>query len=106
MSEIRFERSPEQKLTALVLRGADRVLLRKCAESLSEDLGAEPCERFDGMDQVFWDFRVFGTPVTLHWKQAGEVFVLAQDPTSQSDAAVRRTAEHLVRRFGGVLEGS
>lgn len=100
MSEIRFERSPEQKLTALVLRNADRVQLRKCAESLSEDLGAEPCERFDGMDQVFWDFRVFGTPVTLHWKNAGEVFVVAQDPSSQSDAAVRRTAEHLVRRFG------
>jgi len=100
MSEIRFERSPERKLTALVLEGADRVLLRKCAESLSEDLGGEPCERFDGMDQVFWDFRVFGTPVTLHWKQTGEVLVLAQDSSSQSDAAVRRTAEHLLRRFG------
>lgn len=100
MSEIRFGRSPERKLSALVLSGADRVLLRKCAEALSEDLGAEPCERFDGMDQVFWDFRAFGTPVTLHWKQAGEVFVVAQDPSAQSDAAVRRVAEHLSRRFG------
>jgi len=68
---------------------------------LSEGLGAEPCERFDGMDQVFWDFRVFGAPVTLHWKKAGEVFVVGQDPSSQSDAAVRRAAEHLASRFGG-----
>jgi hypothetical protein len=82
----------------LVFPDADRVLLRKCAEKMSEELGAEPRERFDGMDQIFWDFELAGTGVTLHWKQGEGIFVFPQQETPQGDELARRIAEHMKRR--------
>jgi hypothetical protein len=83
---------------SVVFEAADRVLLRKCAEKLSEDLGGEPCERFDGMDQIFWDFLVAGTPITLHWKQGEGIRVFPQQASPQGEELARRIADHLMRR--------
>jgi len=82
-----------------VVAQADRVVLRKCAEAMSEDLGAEPCERFDGGDQIFWDFLLGDLQITLHWKQTDGVFVVSREDSPRSRETVRRVAEHLERRL-------
>lgn len=94
-------RGADGKLSVRAVARADRVLLRQCAEALSEDLGAEPCERFVAMDQIFWDFKLAGLGVTLHYKDGEGIDVVGQDGASPVDQLVRRIAEHLHRRFGG-----
>jgi hypothetical protein len=86
-----------ERAATLVFRDADRVLLRKCAEKMSEELGAEPSERFDGMDQIFWDFLLAGRAVTLHWKRGEGIFVVPQQASPQGDELAQRVAEHLKR---------
>ena len=76
------------------------MLLRQCAESLSESLGGEPRERFDGGDQIFWDFFVAGTPICLHWQQGGGLWVVAEDSSARAAEVVRSVAEHLRLRLG------
>jgi hypothetical protein len=99
MSAIEFGRTADGRASARVFSEGDRVFVRRCAEALTEDLGAEPCERFDGMDQIFWDFLISGTPVTLHWSKDAGISVLAQDSSLRSEELVRGTAQHLERRF-------
>lgn len=87
------------KASVLVFARADRVLLRQCAEALSEDLGAEPQERFDGGDQIFWDFLLGGSFLTLHWQKAQGLFVTA--PSVRGADVIEHVAQHLRRRFAG-----
>jgi hypothetical protein len=82
-----------------VFRRADRVLLRQCAEALSDDLGAEPLERFVAPDQIFWDFSIAGVGVTLHFKEGEGIHVVGQGGSQAVEQMVRRAAEHLARRF-------
>jgi hypothetical protein len=99
MSGPRLEAGGAEPIRAVVFRDGDRVLLRKCAEKMSEELGAEPCERFDGMDQIFWDFLVAGGAVTLHWQRGEGISVFPQQATPQGDELARRIALHLKRRI-------
>jgi hypothetical protein len=87
------------KASVLVFVRADRVLLRQCAEALSEDLGAEPQERFDGGDQIFWDFLLGGSALTLHWHQTQGLSVAA--PSARGADVIEHVAQHLRRRFAG-----
>jgi hypothetical protein len=91
--------TPDGRFSVRVFRQADRVLLRKCAEALSEDLGAEPLERFVAPDQIFWDFSIAGIGVTLHYKDGEGICVVGQGSSNPIDQMVRRTADHLGRRF-------
>jgi hypothetical protein len=99
MREVEVEVADDGRPSAAVFREGDRILLRQCAETLTQDLAAEPCERFDGMDQIFWDFSIAGNPVTLHWKKAEGIFVRAGRPSAQSEELIRRIADHLQRRL-------
>jgi hypothetical protein len=87
------------KASVLVFIRADRVLLRQCAEALSEDLGAEPQERFDGGDQIFWDFVLGGSALTLHWHQTEGLSVASA--SARGADVVEHVAQHLRRRFSG-----
>jgi hypothetical protein len=98
VSEIRYERTADGKLLAWVFPAGDRNLLRRCSECLVVELGAQPTERFDGMDQIFVDFVLAGAPIVLQWTCGRGVAVGAGVPASANDALVERVATYLGRR--------
>ena len=99
MTELRDERLPDGKLAVWLSAGGDRVLLRQVGEWLVADLGGKAYERFDGMDQIFWDFAVLGARVTLRWDKAIGIAVLASDVSSRGEELARRVAAHLSARL-------
>ncbi len=94
MDEIRYEREEDGKRLAWIFATADRNLLRRCAECLVAELGAQPTERFDGMDQIFLDFIVAGGPLVLQLTEGRGIGVAALG----NDALVERVATYLQRR--------
>ena len=97
MQPIQFERLADGRLAAWVLSTADRVLLRQAGEVLTQEFGGEAFERFDGGDQLYWDFLVVGQRVTLHLAAPRGIAVEAGDVSPRSEELVRRIAERLVR---------
>lgn len=91
------DRGGSDAITVSIFDTGDRVLLRQCVERLSQDFGAEPCERFDGGDQVFWDFVLAGTQLTLHWERAAGISVVIRESRSGGSELARRIVEHLQR---------
>jgi hypothetical protein len=99
MNAIRHERRADGKLAAWVFPQADRVLLRRCVELLCADFEAEQRERFDGIDQLYWDLLVAGMPVTLYWQSDAGVAVFAGEVAPSTEALVGRLAQHLSLRI-------
>lgn len=95
MTEIRYEGSADGKLLAWVFADGDRNLLRRCSECLVAELGAEPTERFDAMDQIFLDFQLAGAPIVLQWTEGRGVAVGA---AAELRGLIERIAAHLARR--------
>lgn len=96
MAAIRYDRGADGKLAAWVFPAGDRIFLRQCSDRFVADFGAEPCERFDGGDRVFWDFLVGKRRVTLHLDQVAGIAVIANEATPESETLVERIAEHLL----------
>ncbi len=94
---IRFDRTSEGKLAAWIFP-ADRNLLRRCSDRFVADFGAQQLERFDGMDQIFWDFSLSDSRLVLHWHQQQGIALLAGDVSAKTEELVRRVAEHLATR--------
>jgi hypothetical protein len=99
MSNIRYEREPGGVLVAWISTDGDRVLFRRVGEWFGSDLGAEAYERFDAMDQIFWDFAVAGDRITLRWNKQTGIAVTTASSTSQSEELVRRVAQRLHARL-------
>jgi hypothetical protein len=95
MSTIEYERLADGRLAAWVFTVADRVLLRRCGEVIAHDFGGEAFERFDAMDQVFWDFLVAGQRVTLRLVDERGIAVESGEAGARNDELVRRIAERL-----------
>lgn len=95
MTEIRYERDGDAKLLAWVFDSGDRNLLRRCSECLVAELGGQPTERFDAMDQIFLDFTLGGAPIVLQWTQGRGIAVGA---AAELRALVERVALHLKQR--------
>ena len=95
MSTIEYERLADGRIAAWVFTLADRVLLRRCGELLAHDFGGEAFERFDAMDQIFWDFLVAGQRVTLRLAEGRGIAVESGDTTARSDELVRQIAMRL-----------
>lgn len=95
MSPIEYERLADGRLACWVFTTADRVLLRRCGELLANDFGGEAFERFDAMDQVFWDFLVAGQRVTLRLAEGRGIAIESGDTASRSDELVRQIAARL-----------
>jgi len=95
---VRYERASAGQLAAWISARADRNLLRRCSDVLVADFGAEPRERFDGMDQLFWDYSVAGVHVVLHLHAEQGLAVQTPDASTRSQELVRRIAEHLKLR--------
>lgn len=97
MQEIQFERLADGRLAAWVLSSADRIVLRRAGEVLTQDYGGEAFERFDGGDQVYWDFLVAGQRVTLHLAETRGIALEGGEATARNEALVRQIAERLTR---------
>jgi hypothetical protein len=99
MSDIRYEREPNGKLAAWISPEGDRVFFRRVGEWFGADFGAEAYERFDAMDQIYWDFAVAGDRITLRWSKLLGIAVAAASTTPQNEELVRRVAERLHARL-------
>ncbi|MFZ5893149.1 MAG: hypothetical protein ACOY0T_18970 [Myxococcota bacterium] len=98
MSEIDYQRTDDGRFLAWVFAAGDRNLLRRCSDCLVTELGAQPTERFDGMDQIFLDFILAGVPIVLQWTQGRGVAVGADASSEESRALVQRVARYLGER--------
>jgi hypothetical protein len=98
VSTIRYERRGDGKISAWVSASGDRVVLRQCGELLTTAFGAQAVERFDGGDQIFWDFLTAGTPITLHWHRDEGIAVIGGNTSPTTETLVKTIAEQLVRR--------
>jgi len=94
-SEIRLERMHNGVLRAWVCPDTSRVVFRQCADFVVDRLGAEARDRFDGGDQLFWDFVAAELPFTLHLEREQGVSVLAGDQSSACESLVRQIAQSL-----------
>lgn len=99
LNELRDERSHDGKLALWISAAGDRVFFRRVGEWLVSTFGAEAYERFDGMDQIFWDFAVAGERITLRWDQRLGIAVTATALSSRHEELVRRIAAHLAERI-------
>jgi len=92
------EADPAGRLAVHVSDATDRVSLRRCGELLVELFSAQAVERFDGGDQIFWDFVVTGIPVTLHWREAVGIALVAGDSSARTAEFVKLAATRLSLR--------
>ncbi|HEY4106519.1 MAG TPA: hypothetical protein VGM44_21610 [Polyangiaceae bacterium] len=98
MNDVRYDRGPGGNLRAWVSEHWDRIRLRKCADIVQDDFGAEARDRVSGADMVFWDFWVSALLVTVHLEQGTGIAILANDREPASEALVRKIAEHVFSR--------
>lgn len=89
------ERDARGHLQLWIHTTASRVLLRKCADAVALDYGAEGRDRVEGMGQVFWDFVAGPVAFTLYLERDKGIALLANDTSPASEAFVKGMAERL-----------
>ena len=89
------ERDAQGRLQLWIHATASRVLLRKFADAVALDYGADGRDRVEGMGQVFWDFVAGPVAFTLHLDHAKGIAVFANDTSAVSEAFVRSMAARL-----------
>lgn len=84
MAEPSSERDAQGRLALWIHPTASRVLLRKCADAVVEDYGADGRDRVEGMGQVFWDFVAGPVAFTLHLDRDRGIAILANDASHEA----------------------
>lgn len=95
MTEQDFERDEQGRPRIWIHTTASRVLLRKCADAVVEDFGADGRDRVEGMGQVFWDFAAGRVAFTLHLDRDRGIAVIASDTSPAAEALLKNMAERL-----------
>jgi len=97
MTSARSDRTREGRLRIWTHGDANRVVFRKCADVMTQEFGADGGDRFDGGDQLFWDYAVAGLPVTLHLDRAQGIAVVAGNSSAECESIVKTIANALAR---------
>ena len=84
-------RDPHGRLVIEVTGSSDPSLLRWAGEWI-ERAGGEALDRFSAPDQKFWDYRLGGALITLHWIAASGLSVVAGDAERSTARQVREVA--------------
>ena len=97
------ERDAHGRLQLWIHATASRVLLRKCADAVALDYGADGRDRVEGMGEVYWDFVAGPVAFTLHLDRNRGIALIANDTSHASEAFLAGMAERLrtVRENGG-----
>ena len=98
MSGLRQERGHDGKLSIWIFPAGDRNLLRRCSDCFVSDFGAQQTERFDAMDQIFWDFLAGSHHIVLRWDKGSGIAVAAGNTATATEQLAQRVAEHLAAR--------
>lgn len=95
MAEPSFDRDAHGRLAVWIHTTASRVLLRKCADAVVADYGADGRDRVEGMGQVFWDFVAGPVAFTLHLDRDQGIAILANDTSHASETFLKAMGERL-----------
>ena len=95
MTEPSSERDAQGRLEIWIHATASRVLLRKFADAVALEYGADGRDRVEGMGQVFWDFVAGPVAFTLHLDRERGIAVLTNDTSPAAEAFVKSMAERL-----------
>jgi hypothetical protein len=85
-------RDPLGRLVLQLSGACETTTLRWAGDLLERSAGAEALDRFQAPDQKYWDYRVRGVPVTLHWISADGLFLEAGDKEPETERQVRELA--------------
>ncbi len=75
----------------------DKTTLRRAGDIITDLLQGEPLDRFHAADQKFWDYRVRGQPVTLHWSSSGALSLVGGAASREVDATVLDVRDRILQ---------
>jgi hypothetical protein len=98
VNENNVESTADGRALIWIFTPADRNLFRRCSDCLANELGAQPTERFDAMDQIFLDLVLAGIPIVLQWTDGRGVAVSVRRDVPGGEAFLGRIANFVSQR--------